>query len=105
MTCAATPSILWPPNGKWVSVRTTVEAADEVSGPASFVLMSVADSEGREADGIRGFVLGQPDTEGWMRARRFRSARVYTLTYTSMDEVGNIGGCDAVVAVPHDQRK
>ena len=107
MTCVATPDVLWAPNGKMVPVATTVTAVDDVSGPAPFILLSIATSEGSAAEDIEGFLAGGPDTEGLLRAARFGfgPGRRYSLTYQSTDAVGNVGTCAAIVTVPHDQRK
>jgi len=106
MTCSATPSMLWPPNGRFIQVMTSVEAIDAVSGPVPFVLTSVTTSEGSVSDDTRDFIIGQPDTDGELKANRLGSGsgRVYALTYQSMDEVGNIGSCTVDVIVSHDQR-
>lgn len=105
MTCAADPPALWPPNHRMVAVNTSVEAVDDVSGPAPYVLISVTASEGNPAEDIQDFVTGEPDTMGWLRASRFGHGpgRQYTLTYESSDDFGNTGTCDIAVPVPHDQ--
>jgi hypothetical protein len=105
MTCAATPGSLWPPNGKLIPVATSVEAVDEVSGPAPFVLISVEGSDGAAPDDIQAFTPGVPDTNGFLRARRSGagSGRIYTLTYESADALGNVGTCTVPVSVPHDR--
>jgi hypothetical protein len=107
MACGGTPPVLWPPNGKMVPVTTTVEAVDEVSGPVPFVLTSVGTSEGNAARDIQGFVVGEPDTGGLLRARRsgFGPGREYALIYEAADELGNTASCTVVVTVPHDQRR
>lgn len=107
MACGATPPVLWPPNGKMIPVTTTVEAVDDVSGPVPFALTSVGTSEGNAAADIQGFVVGEPDTGGLLRARRsgFGPGREYTLIYEAADELGNTGSCTVVVTVPHDQRR
>lgn len=107
MTCEPTPSVLWSPNGKLIPVSLAVTAVDDVSGPAPFVLSSVETSEGDPATDIHGFLTGQADTEGWLRATRFGfgPGREYALTYESADHLGNVGRCTAIVTVPHDQRR
>ena len=107
MTCSATPSVLWAPNGRMIPVSASVAAVDAVSGPAPFVLKSAGTSEGTAAAQIHGFEVGLPDTDGQLLAQRFGQGpgRQYTLTYESSDALGNTGSCAVVVAVPHDQRK
>lgn len=106
MTCSATPSELWPPNGRYLPVTISVEAVDEVSGPAPFWLASITSSEGDASSDVVGFTLQTPDLEGQILARRSGSGsgRVYSLVYESVDDVGNVGSCLVEVVVPHDQR-
>jgi len=106
MTCTATPSVLWPPNNKMVPVQLNVTAVSAAFGPTPFSLKSVATSEGNAATDIQGFVIGQPSTQGSLRASRLghgMAGRVYTFIYQSTDELGLTGTCTAKVQVPHDQ--
>jgi len=108
MTCAATPSVLWPPNNKMVPVNLNVTAVSAVFGPTPFTLKSVTTSEGSAATDISGFVIGQPDTAGSLRASRLgtdKAGRVYTFVYQSVDPLGLTGTCTTHVLVPHDQGK
>lgn len=107
MTCAAVPTELWPPNKSMVGITVSVTAVDEVSGPADYVLVDIQDSAGDVDNAVQEFVIGTPDTDGLMLVDRKGNAgdRIYTLTYQSEDAVGNIGTCDAIVYVPHDQGK
>lgn len=105
VTCSATPSVLWPPNNKLVSISTTVSVADSDSGPAGFTLASVTSNEGDAASESKDWTLGSADTAGQLRAARNGSGtgRVYTLTYVGSDAAGNKASCAATVTVPHDQ--
>jgi hypothetical protein len=107
MTCSATPSALWPPNHKMVSVAASVQAIDAVSGPTPFRLTTTGLTEGNAAADIQGFVLGLPDTLGILRATRLGSGpgRDYSLVYQSSDPLGNTASCTLVIPVPHDQGK
>jgi hypothetical protein len=107
MTCSVTPDMLWPPNHSFIPVTASVEAVDAVSGPEPFELTSVAVSEGDVSSEARGFEIGTPDTDGEMEASRLgnETGRVYTLTYESQDDFGNVGSCALQVIVPHDQGK
>lgn len=106
MTCSADPSFLWPPNGHLRQVETSVDAVDAVFGPMPFVLVDATTSEGNPAADIKDFDIGEPDTEGRLRARRagFGPGRLYVLTYESADPLGNVGRCEIPILVPHDQR-
>lgn len=106
MTCSASPAELWPPNKRMVDVAVSVTAVDEVSGPAAYWLDAIHDSEGGAEAAVQGFEIGTADTSGAMLAKRSGriGTRSYTLTYKSADALGNVGSCDVVVQVPHDQR-
>jgi hypothetical protein len=106
MTCSASPDELWPPNKRMVDIAVSVTAVDEVSGPADYQLVAIHDSYGEAETAIRDFEIGVADTAGVMLSDRSGKlgARTYTLTYESADAVGNVGTCDVLVSVPHDQR-
>ena len=107
MTCAATPSMLWPPNNKMVPVTLNVTAVSAAFGPTPFVLKSVMASELPVAR-VQGFVIGQASTQGSLRASRLgygMNGQVYTFVYQSTDELGLTGTCTTNVLVPHDQRR
>jgi len=102
--CAATPSALWPPNGKLVPVAFGVEVTDAGSGPAGFILRSASSSE-PAVDAVHGFELGSADTAGLLRAERLGTGagRTYTLTYEGRDLAGNTATCAPTVTVAHDR--
>ena len=104
MTCAPTPSSIWPPNNRLVPVATTVAVADGLSGPDGFVLVSASSDEPGSGD-IQGFVAGTADTSGLVRAERDPrgDGRVYTLVYEGADRAGNTASCAARIDVPHDR--
>ena len=105
ISCSANPSVLWPPFGQLVAVQTFVSVNDVLSGPAGFVLDSVATSEGELVSNVVGWNLGSSDTSGFLRANRVGSntGRFYTLIYMGADNAGNKASCDVAVSVPHDQ--
>jgi Legume lectin domain len=107
VACAASPSVLWPPNNKLVPVTTKVAVTDSGSGAAGFSLVSVTSNEGNAAAESSGWAPGTPDTSGFLQASRLGSGqgRVYTLTYEGRDNAGNKATCATTVAVPHDQGK
>jgi hypothetical protein len=107
-TCAATPSTLWPPNGKLVPVMVDVTIDDATSGPGEIELTGASSSDGDSDEDIVDFDLETPDVEGLLRAGRSGSAagREYVLTYVTHDAAGNAAAeaCPAKAGVPHDQR-
>ncbi len=49
---------------------------------------------------IQGWTTGTDDRAGLLRAERFRTTRVYTLTYRASDPPGNTATCSTTVKVP-----
>jgi hypothetical protein len=58
VTCQATPSTLWPPNGNLVSVTVIVSVTDSGSGPNGYKLVSITSNEGDIAAEQQVFVIG-----------------------------------------------
>jgi hypothetical protein len=107
VACSATPPSLWPPNGKLVPIRMSVQVADRLSGPSGFALRSTASSEPGAAADLQDWTLGTPDVEGKARARRLGGGRgrTYTFGYDGRDVAGNRTRCETHVVVPHDAGK
>ncbi|HEX4825823.1 MAG TPA: hypothetical protein VFV19_16090 [Candidatus Polarisedimenticolaceae bacterium] len=114
VTCSVNPSFLWPPNHRLVDVVASVSVIDALSGPDNFVLDSVLGDEPDKskngvdiANDIQGFVLHTGDTTGKLRAECLGTGdgRTYKLIYHGLDHAGNSSQCEAIVVVPHDQRR
>ena len=106
ITLALTPSVLWPPNHRMVSVHANVATLDACDPAVSVRLLSVNSSE-PEAGGsqIEGATIGTADFEFSLRAERSGPGpgRLYIACYGAMDDNGNAAQiCDTVI-VPHDQ--
>jgi Pullulanase X25 domain len=99
------PSMLWPANHAYVSVRATVTAGDE-SGAAPLVeLVAVSSNEADNGDDDGNTVndiVVVDDTTFRLRAERSGSGRGrrYTVTYRATDDCGNQTTGSATVAVP-----
>ena len=107
--CMATPSTLWPPDGKpdVVTVSGTVTPGTQPI-PADGATFSVIDEYGLDqpsgaftfgADGNFSFTLG-------LIARRDGDdfdGRTYTINVSVTDNIGTVASCSTVVIVPHDQ--
>jgi hypothetical protein len=105
VSCQASPSTLWPPNGKFVPVQVSVSVADpNGSGPNGYRLVSITSNEGDVATEQQGFVVGTASTSGSLQAARDDNGpgRVYTLTYQGSDAAGNTATCTTTIRVPHD---
>jgi hypothetical protein len=106
LTCAATPSVLWPPDHALVPVTTDVRLTDALSGPAAFVLTGADSSEPGAAVDVVAWELGVADVDGGLRADRLGTGpgRTYALAYRGADKADNTSTCTATVTVPHDRR-
>jgi hypothetical protein len=119
ITLTASPNILWPPNGKFVTVNVTGTALDTLSGvnPAS-VRFHVVDEYGRVqpsgqitnliesmATPFGGFGVVNFSFQISLQARRFGfdfDGRQYRIDVTAQDMAGNVGSGSTSVTVPHD---
>jgi len=105
LTCAATPAVVWPPNGQMVPVSISVNVVDALSGAAGFSLLSYAVNDPDAGpNAVTGFTVGAPSSSGLVTALRRGNgdARTYTFTYGGLDVAGLSGSCTATVVVPHD---
>jgi predicted extracellular nuclease len=107
LAVSASPSVLSPPNHKYVTVRTTVTATDSVDPAPVVTLVSATSSEPDDAPGgadgsTTRDVVVDDDTTFRLRAERSESGpgRVYTLTYRAVDACGNAVERAATISVP-----
>jgi hypothetical protein len=106
---SARPDELRPADHRLVAVAVGVSTRDSGSGVAGFVLTAVRSNQpdrglgdGDRPDDIQRWTIGQPDTDGLLRAERapYGPDRRYTLTYTVTDQAGNSTTCGTTVTVP-----
>jgi hypothetical protein len=93
-----------------VTITATVQVSDSGgSGPEGFTLVSVTSNQADSGLGkddvpndIQGWTTSpnSADTSGQLRAERYRTDRIYTLTYEGKDKAGNKKTCSATVRVP-----
>lgn len=101
---AASPILLWPPNGRWVPVELTVEALDGCDPSPDAFISEIKSSEPED--------LTMPDWEitgplrANLRAKRTGrgTGRIYTIAVSVRDASGNVATKSVTVAVPHDRR-
>jgi hypothetical protein len=116
VSCSVSPSTFRLPanNHKLVTVKASVTVTDNTggSGPNGFTLVSVSsdqDDSGLARDDvpndIQGWTLNTADIEGQLRAERYGTDRVYTLTYQGKDKDGNTANCTATVTVSKPTKK
>jgi hypothetical protein len=109
VTCSATPSTLWPPNGKAITITVTgtVTPGTQPIAPegAAYVVIdeyAQVQPSGRIALGVGGsYSFGVSLIAA--RNGNDRDGRTYTIVVGSRDTIGNLGSCSTVVTVPHDQ--
>jgi len=104
---SVTPDRLWPPNHKYVTVKATVTASDDVDATPAVRLVSATSSEPDNAPG--GADGDTADDVVVVDGRTFRlraernedgDGRVYTVTYEATDDCGNSTQGSATVRVP-----
>jgi uncharacterized protein len=71
---------IWPPNNKWVTVNTVVNAEDDVDETVTITLVDTT------AEGRRAAIKKESDSEFEVRAV---NGAVYTITYKATDDSGN----------------
>jgi hypothetical protein len=113
VTATATPSSLWPANGKMVSVTIRGTIADAASGSGldvSSARFVVTDKYG-QVQPTGSITLGAGGsytaTISLMASRNDSDlqGRTYTIAVSARDTAGNARSASTVVVVPHDQRK
>ena len=108
ITVSASPTTLWPPNGRMVPVTISGTMTDTESGVnASTATYAVTDEYGAVqpsgpvplgSDGSYVFVISlQASRQG-----KDKDGRHYTITISAQDNAGNEGSTFTVVTVPHD---
>jgi hypothetical protein len=113
VTMAVSPTTLWPPNGKLVSVQVSGTITDEADGSgvnASSAAFVVLDEYGEiqphgkltlGTDGQYAFTVALKAS----RKGADQDGRHYTITVSATDQAGNLGEASTTVTVPHDQRQ
>ncbi|MGH9867103.1 MAG: FG-GAP-like repeat-containing protein [Candidatus Polarisedimenticolia bacterium] len=97
LTVAATPALLWPPNGDHHDVHVTADAND-ACGPVSVALVSITSSE-PDPDAILDADPGTPDFDVRLQADKTGQTRIYTLVYRTTDGSGHTAEASTTVEV------
>ncbi|HEX5473847.1 MAG TPA: hypothetical protein VFX12_04215 [Vicinamibacterales bacterium] len=97
---AASPSVIWPPNGAMVPVTVTITATDDVDATPVCAIDEIGSSEGTANDAQ---VTG--DTTARVRALKGSKddPRVYTIHASCADAAGNVSGAAVTVTVARGQ--
>lgn len=109
LTCSATPTTLWPPDGKQVLVTVSGTATPGSQPiPDDGGAFSVAD-EYQQVQPIGSFTVGAGGSYSYTvpliasRNGDDLDGRTYTVVTVVTDNIGNAASCSSVVTVPHDQ--
>ncbi|MEO5702450.1 MAG: hypothetical protein ABIQ54_00935 [Gammaproteobacteria bacterium] len=106
LAVSATPSTLWPPNGKPVPVAVTITTQDDYDPNPEIKLESITATEPLLSGDIVDAQCGTDDRSFSLSAKRDGQSvqgRTYTITYSATDASGNKATATAQVTVPHDQ--
>jgi hypothetical protein len=107
-----TPSVLWPPNHRLVTITADIQVSDGTDPVPAVTLVSITSSEpddglgdGDTAGDIQSASIGTDDRTFQLRAERSGTGpgRVYTVVYRATDRYGNARTVTAQVFVPHSQ--
>jgi hypothetical protein len=108
VNATATPSMLWPPNHKYVEVHVNVSVYDVCDPSPTLTFVSIASNEPENAKGdgntVGDIVIVNNFTFN-LRAERSGtgSGRIYTITYQATDASGNTAMASVTVEVPHNK--
>lgn len=109
VTCSASPNTLWPPDGNPVVVAVSgIIAAGTQPIPADGTTYAVTDKYGQDQP-AGSFALDSGGSYSFavplIAARNGddKDGRTYTINVFATDQIGNVGSCQTVVTVPHDQ--
>lgn len=108
LTVSLSPTTLWPPNNKLVSVTAAITVSDDYDPAPEIKLESITASETLAANDIHDAQLATDDRQFSLAAEREGSnlaGRIYTVTYSATDASGNKVTASATATVPHDQGK
>jgi len=103
---SASPSTLWPPNNKLVTVTVAVNVTDDTDpGPSVKLLSVTCDDTCNPPQDIVGATLNTDDRSFQLRATRQGggTGRTYAITFSATDDAGNRATAQTTVRVPHDQ--
>jgi probable HAF family extracellular repeat protein len=96
---SASPSIIWPPNGRMVDVAVSATATDDVDAVPACGISAITATEPSTGDWA---VTGQFTAQVRAKKNSDGSAKIYTLTVTCSDRAGNHSAGFVTVTVDHD---
>jgi hypothetical protein len=108
LTLAASPSVLWPPNGRFVPVTVSGKIILGTGCVLENVAYAVEDEYGKvqPTEPITLGDGGRYSVTAWLQASRLGTdldGRLYTITVSASNNAGKTGSQAGAVNVPHDQ--
>jgi virginiamycin B lyase len=111
LSVSVSPSVLWPPDHKYVTVQATVTATDDSGASPTIELVSVTSNEPDngfdDGDTVNDILINPANSHAYpdtfrLRAERASTAagRKYTVTYKATDASGNSRTAADTVIVP-----
>jgi hypothetical protein len=106
---SVTPAMLWPPTHKMVLITPSWTVSDDSDPSPDVSLVSIVANEGDDTIGdghtSDDIHIGE-DGSIYLRSERSGtgSSRIYTITYETVDDCGNVAVSSATVSIPHDFR-
>jgi len=114
-TLELSPTVLWPPNHKLVTVTATIAVEDICDATPQVQLVSITSNQpddglgdGSTEDDIQGADFGTDDRQFQLRAERsgvVKGPRIYTVVYEVADASGNATQGSVEVVVPFSRRR
>jgi hypothetical protein len=114
LTLAVSPTVLWPPNHTLRTIQAALTVSDVCDPSPTVQLVSIVSNEpdnglgdGDHPNDVQGAAFGTDDRTFQLRAERQGGGegREYSITYQASDASSNTTTRQAVVAVPHSQKK
>lgn len=106
-TVTLSPKMLWPPDHRLITIKPSISATDNLSGPVIVSGPVVTSNEPQSGlgDGDMAPDWVVSGTTLQLRAERASdgAGRIYTVTYKFTDQAGNSSHASATVTVPHNR--
>lgn len=106
LSVTLTPSTIWPPDNKLISVTAAISVTDNYDPQPEIKLESITCNEPLAPGDVSGASLGTDVRQFQLKATRAGNnlaGRIYTITYSATDGSGNKSTTTATVIVPHDK--
>ncbi|MGV8935243.1 MAG: hypothetical protein ACOH1I_11490 [Gallionellaceae bacterium] len=107
LSITLTPSKIWPPNEKMVTIAATINVWDDHDPSPEIKLESITANEVLDSNDVKDAKFFTDDRQFQLKAEREgknKTGRIYTVSFSATDASGNQAIATATVTVPHDER-